>query len=347
MPTRSLPLPSKSPFLVLGLAALLLTLASACGTSVPTQPPPVSSGSPTPVRQDLPTATPHAQLTPPLDQSGEEAPDLEATVQARVAATVEAMQPPDTTPGATQPVSESQPITTTTVPGPESVAGEVTDSPATAVPGEQAGITDPEATPENPEPFAPGVDPEPRPEPAPPTVAPTPAPTATPTPTPTPTPIPTPTPTPTPTQLPPGSSRDNSIPLGQSGVVQTFRTSWELSVVSITPDAWEIIRERNSFNQPPDEGKQFYLLRLRVKNVGEERAFFVDYVKTTGEAAGWVYTTNGDSCGVIPDDNSREVFPGGEFELNVCWHVATADLPTLIMFWDESPTPNPVWFDLR
>ena len=70
-------------------------------------------------------------------------------------------------------------------------------------------------------------------------------------------------------------------------------------------------------------------------------------MKTTGRAVRWSYTTSADNCGVYPGKSSRELFPGGEFERNVCWHIATADLPTLAMFWDEQPTPKPVWFNLR
>ena len=287
-----------------------------------------------------------------------------------VSATVEAMQQPGPTPRATPAPNTSENLTTeaagsppqdaqtgsdgpaiSIITQPGSAAGEVTDGSEAVLTSEQANTTESGEAPENAGAPDPSAEPEPRPEPLLPTVAPTPAATATPSPTPTPaptaTPSPTATPVPTPTESPRGSTRNNPVPLGQKGIVQDHRTHWEISVVDITPDAWDIIREENSFNEPPGEGKQFYLLRLRVKNVGEQKGFFVDYVKTTGRAERWVYTTSGDSCGVFPGSNSREVFPGGEFELNVCWHIATSDLPTLVMFWDEWPTPNPVWFDLR
>ncbi len=361
--TRFKRIPIRNSGFMVGLMALLLAAAQACGTSVPTQTPQAFSSSPTPVQQELPTATPRAELTSPIDEPATEeqnlaTPNLEATVQAMVSATVEAMQQQDPTPPATPSPNASENLTTeetgsppqdtqtgsdgpaiSVITQPGRAPGEATDDSETVPTSEQANTTGAGEAPENAGAPEPSVEPERRPEPLLPTVAPTPAATAT--------PSPTATPIPEPTEPPPTGSRNNPVPLGQKGIVQDHRTHWEISVVDITPDAWDIIREENSFNKPPGEGKQFYLLRLRVKNVGEQRGFFVDYVKTTGRAVGWVYTTSGDSCGVFPGSNSREVFPGGEFELNVCWHIATADLPTLVMFWDEWPTPNPVWFDLR
>ncbi|MCY4367222.1 MAG: hypothetical protein OXE17_13510 [Chloroflexi bacterium] len=344
----------RNPGFTVGLTALLLTVASACGTSVPTQSPPAFSSSPTPVQQDLPTATPRAELVPLINEPTTAAPNLEATVQAMVSATVEAMQQPGPTPRSTPAPNASANLTTEAAgsppqdtqtgsdgPGvsiitqPGSAVGEATDGSEAVLTSDQTTPTGVGEAPENARSPEPSVEPAPRPEPLLPTVAPTPAATV------------TPSPAATPTEQPRGSSRNNPVPLGQKGIVQDHQTHWEVSVVDITPDAWDIIREENSFNKPPGEGKQFYLLRLRVKNVGEQRGFFVDYVKTTGRAVGWVYTTSGDSCGVFPGSNSREVFPEGEFELNVCWHIATADLSTLVMFWDEWPTPKPVWFDLR
>ncbi|MDE2843753.1 MAG: hypothetical protein OXN21_10275 [Chloroflexota bacterium] len=115
----------------------------------------------------------------------------------------------------------------------------------------------------------------------------------------------------------------------------------------ICPDARDIIQKESEFNKPPIEDTQYYMLILRVRNTGEQRAFFLDDVRATGEAVRWGYTTSQDNCGVYPGSNSRELFPGGEFELNVCWHVAKADLPTLKMYWDESPTEYTVWFALK
>ena len=345
---------------LVGSAVALLLAAVACGTSVPTHEPPSSVGSPTQRPTSTPSVAPEAGFAvPEVSKEPEQTPDIQATVQAMVAATLEAQPTQTSRPASTPDLIVTQ-VPGTPNPVPQDIAptAEIqqvqipTDQPETeestatevspvAPPAEDAttnrdgeGQTAAGQTTEGPE--------------TPPTPAlPSPVPTATAEPQPTATNVPEPTERPEPTEPPRLGSRSNPIPLGDAGQVQNFRTTWELSVVDITPDAWPIIREENRFNEPPDPGKQFYLLRLRVKNVGEQRAFFVAYVKTTGEAAGLGYTTSGDTCGVYPGSNSREVFPGGQFELNVCWHVATADIPTLLMYWDERPTPGTVWFDLR
>ena len=346
------------------LATLLIIAMAACGTSIPTQDPPVSSGFPT----SVPTNTPAA---PEVDFAPEEAPP---TVTPDPTTVEEDVRPPtDSAPptATVEPTAAPTPATVTPVPvqaeqesqepGPESEPEVAIDQTRIETPSDQG--TPVPATVVAPEPgSAPGPTPageegaenvtttgevpedQTRPaEPEPTTPAPEPEPTVTPAPTRPPTPIPTATPTPAPRL----GSRINPIPLGAYGEVRDFRTTWQLSVGEIDPDAWDIIQQENQFNEPPDEDKQYYMLTLKVRNAGEQRAFFVDYVKTTGEAVNWGYTTSQDSCGVYPGSNSRELFPGGEFELNVCWHVAKADLPTLKMYWDESPTEYTVWFALK
>ena len=348
---------------VLGLAMPVLL---SCGSSVPTESPSSQLASPT----RIPTLTPAApQAQFPAEPGPVASPDIDATVTAMVSATIAAistatMELPVTavplpdgldaeapatdaipSPSVAQDFSAGggTPVAEGAFPGAD--AGEnPTDSPAdgagSVVPvptlagagdsGDAASASggEPDVDPSQVLPAEPTAPPEPTA---------TPGPTAT----------PRPTATPEPTPVPRVGSRSNPVPLGSVGVVQDFRTSWEIGVEEITPDAWDLIRETNQFNRPPGEGKQFYLLRLSVKNVGDQEAFFVAYVKATGEAEALGYTIRGDPCGVYPGKNSREVFPGGQFSLNVCWRIFSSDLPTLLMYWDESPTPHRMWFDLR
>ena len=117
-------------------------------------------------------------------------------------------------------------------------------------------------------------------------------------------------------------------------------------MVDIVLDAWHLIRAENQFNDPPEPGTQFYMVTINVKNVGSDKKYFLDDLRTVGQSVGLVYTPFGDSCGVIPGDNSRDVLPGFSFNINVCWQVATADIPTLVMFWDELLNED-VWFSLQ
>ena len=349
------------------LATLLMVAMTACGTSIPTQDPPASAGLPTPVPTSSPVQPPEVDFAPegapptttpgPITVEGDVplatesvpptataeptvTPPSAAITPGPVQAEQEAPEPEGET-AADQTEAETPSATGTPVPTP-TAAPEPENTPGATPAGEsgEENVTTTGEGPENqtspaePEPITPAPAPEPEPQPQP-TV--TPAPTQ----------PPTATPRPEPTPAPRLGSRVNPIPLGQYGEVRDYRTTWQLSVGDIDPDAWDIIQKENQFNKPPDENKQYYMLTLKVRNIGEQRAFFVDYVKTTGEAVNWGYTTSQDSCGVFPGSNSRELFPGGEFELNVCWHVAKADLPTLMMYWDEAPTDRTVWFALK
>jgi hypothetical protein len=93
------------------------------------------------------------------------------------------------------------------------------------------------------------------------------APTATPAPTSTPIP-PTPAPTFTPTPVPMGGSRSNPILLGQ--VHQTV--NWELQVLEVKRGdvAWADIQVASRYNDPPSEGMEYVLVRMRAKNISKE-----------------------------------------------------------------------------
>ena len=90
-------------------------------------------------------------------------------------------------------------------------------------------------------------------------------------------------------------------------------------------------------------------MTLEAKNAGYNKALFMESpLRTAGLAVGWAYATYTDSCGVIPNSLTRKVLPTFKFEVNVCWQVATKDVPTLMMFWDGSLIgEEDVWFWLR
>ena len=178
--------------LVLAVAVLL---AAACTdespTPVPTDTPDIEAMVQAAVAAALPTATP----TP--------MPDIDATVEARVVATLAAIPTPTSTP---QPTATPTPVPTATptpTPTPQPTA---TPTPVPTPTPTPTPTPQPTATPTP----VPTATPTPTPTPQP-TATPTPVPTATPTPTPTPqptatpTPIPTATPTPTPTKDPAAS----------------------------------------------------------------------------------------------------------------------------------------------
>ena len=65
-----------------------------------------------------------------------------------------------------------------------------------------------------------------------------------------------------------GLTRARPVPLGETAVTE----DWEVTVLESLrgEDAWDAIQEANRFNDPPDEGMEYVLLRARVRYIGSE-----------------------------------------------------------------------------
>jgi len=147
-------------------------------------------------------------------------------------------------------------------------------------------------------------------------------------------PDPTPTSDPEPTPGPNPGTRETPYPVG---AVVPLIDGWELSVRSSTPDGTEAVLDENQFNDPPDDGRQFFLARVRATATqAEPDRFDGSFRLRAVGASGVAYSTFEDSCGVIPDAlSNREVFPGGTVEGNVCWEVSNGDAGSLLLFDDD------------
>ena len=162
----------------------------------------------------------------------------------------------------------------------------------------------------------------------------------------------TPMPTPTPASLPVLGSRHNPVPLGDTVEITTEdpTNAWEITVVGTNPDAWTVIQAENQFNDPPEAGHQFYMVRLRVKYLGPDSItpFLSLTFKTLGER-GVAYETY-PGCGVTPDslDTFTEIFTGGQIEGNECWQIASQDADSLMLLVDVGLFDDiRVWFSLQ
>ncbi|HEX7099466.1 MAG TPA: hypothetical protein VF377_09490 [Acidimicrobiia bacterium] len=145
-----------------------------------------------------------------------------------------------------------------------------------------------------------------------------------------------------------GSSRlADAVPVGEAAAVGP----WTLAVVEVIPDATQLVLAENRFNEPPEEGRQFYMARLEATFDGTESStFWVDMsLKAVGDSS-VAYEGFDGSCGVIPDpiDEAGETFPGGSISGNVCWNVWSEDVGSLVMIAEESFTfdENRVFFSL-
>ena len=148
-------------------------------------------------------------------------------------------------------------------------------------------------------------------------------------------------------------SRDNPVPVGTAVEVEHSETDhWQVTVLGTTADATQIVLDENRFNDSPEVGNQFFIVNVRVKYLGQDSTIFrgSSRLKALGDG-GVVYTTSGNSCGVIPDRlPSSELFTNGTIEGNGCWQIASSDVDSLLMILEpesRSGEGTRVWFSLQ
>ncbi|MEA1903737.1 MAG: hypothetical protein U9N56_09450 [Actinomycetota bacterium] len=133
-----------------------------------------------------------------------------------------------------------------------------------------------------------------------------------------------------------GATADSpdGVSVGQHATVG----SWDLVVLSVTPDATADVMAENDFNDPPGEREQFFMVSLEATYVGEESStFWIDMtLKALGDS-NVAYEPFESGCGVIPDDinDAGETFPEGTITGNVCWRINFDDVDSLVMIAEE------------
>lgn len=144
------------------------------------------------------------------------------------------------------------------------------------------------------------------------------------------------------------SSRENPIPVGQTASVGDY----QVTVLSVTPFADEMIATENQFNEAPAPGNQFFIASIETTYSGSTAgtpSFDLNYSAVGASSSS--YTPFNNYCGVVPNDFTlaTEQFPGGTTVFNMCWEVESADADSLVLYL----TPvvdfdaDPVWFSLQ
>ena len=129
-----------------------------------------------------------------------------------------------------------------------------------------------------------------------------------------------------------GTTRDNPIPIGQA---VNLSNGWQIKVLSVIPNANEVIRNQNEYNAPPDNGNQFFIARVEVKNTGSDVNQFNDYSLNVVGATSVAYGHG--KSEVIPDEIPyTDVFPGGTIVGNAFWEVKSSDISTLVLYDKDS-----------
>lgn len=126
-------------------------------------------------------------------------------------------------------------------------------------------------------------------------------------------------------------TRANPIPMGET--VQ-LDDEWEVTVLSVEPDATDSILAADSFAEPPAAGHQFFVATVRVTYIGETSEEFYGWnLRTVGQSA-VSYDQFDNSCGwSVPNElPSNELFTGGTIEGNLCWSIDSADADSLVLY---------------
>ncbi len=96
---------------------------------------------------------------------------------------------------------------------------------------------------------------------------------------------------------------------------------WNISVTEIVPDAWDIIKQENQFNKPPEEGYQFVMAKIQVSYVGEESG--TPWINLSFKYLGSDNNVYGNAHNVLPNSFSGlgEQFPGATAEGYISWSI--------------------------
>jgi hypothetical protein len=152
-------------------------------------------------------------------------------------------------------------------------------------------------------------------------------------------------PPPPPPPPPALGTRSNPVPLGQSVGIVSGDRHWSLRIISTQPDATAAVLAENEFNDAPAPGYQFFLATVGANYVSGSSSldpgFEAGFALRAVGPSNVVYSTFGNSCGVIPDDFGMkgDLLPGGSMVGNVCWSVPSSEAGSLIAFIELDDTP--------
>ena len=137
---------------------------------------------------------------------------------------------------------------------------------------------------------------------------------------------------------PPGSTLNDAYAVG---TVMTGSDGTQIRAISITADAWPLVYAENRFNDPPEEGNRFFMVRVEVVNPSDAlQSVDVDDFDFKLIGDNRVVYSYSEGCGVIPDELDREIFPGGRAEGNVCFEVPETERGMILIHEPGYGTEN-------
>ena len=126
--------------------------------------------------------------------------------------------------------------------------------------------------------------------------------------------------TPTPATMPsPGFTLDNPLSAGE---ILHSSDGTEIRVLGVVEDARRQVAGENQFNDPPKEGKRFYMISVEVSYPSGSGSVTVsDSDFSLIGANRVVYEPFDYDCGVIPNELDGEVYGGGRIQGNICFEI--------------------------
>ncbi len=125
-------------------------------------------------------------------------------------------------------------------------------------------------------------------------------------------------------------TRENPVPIGTR---VDLGNGWNLRVVEVIRDATRMVLKENRFNDPPESGSQFVLVKVEACYTGDDSSELSRYRLRVVGASAVAYDQG---CGVMPDPlPDSEVFSGGCVEGYAGWEVKSSDVGSLVMYYDR------------
>jgi len=134
-----------------------------------------------------------------------------------------------------------------------------------------------------------------------------------------------------------GTSRAGPAPFGETVTTE----NWQVKVVEVArgEKAWEMVQQANMFNDPPKEGMEYVVVKIKVRYIStQDKHEYIDdsYFKTTGNA-NVLY----DLPLVVEPHPALDVtlYPGGEYEGWVVLQAKKGETGLMLVFeplWDFS-----------
>ena len=142
------------------------------------------------------------------------------------------------------------------------------------------------------------------------------------------------------------------MPLGRTAsIADSFGGAWRLVVGTVTPDAGAQVLAASDLNQPPDAGRQFFMIFVTLTHTGTGISNLGALGLRVFGASRTTYAPETDGCGQLPEpdlyyDNRGKVFASGETVAgNICFSVQSTDAASLVLLNDAGSGQS--WLALR